>query len=132
MFTGDCLCGAVRYRIDAELPAIQVCYCGHCRKAQGGAFATNIPVPRASFELLSGADVLREYVSSPGKQRVFCGNCGSPIYSRRAGLDVLRIRAGLINEPLPRTLVHCYTASKCSWWTLEGDGPRFEAGCREP
>jgi hypothetical protein len=132
MFTGHCLCGAVRYRITSELPPIQVCYCGQCRKAQGSAFATNIPVSRAAFELLSGAAALREYTSSPGKQRVFCGCCGSPIYSCREGVDVLRVRAGLINEPLPEQLIHCQVASKCNWWTLHADGPQFPQGYQPP
>lgn len=134
MFTGGCLCGAVRYRIHAQLPPIQVCYCGMCRKAQGTPFATNVPVPAAAFELVSGAAALREYESSPGKQRVFCGTCGSPIFSRRAGLDVLRVRAGLIEQALveqtmPAELIHCHLDGKCSWWTIREPGPQFSEAC---
>ena len=132
MYTGSCLCKAVRYRIRAELPPIQACYCGMCRKAQGTPFATNIPVPAQSFELLSGAAALREYESSPGKRRVFCGTCGSPIYSMRAGLDVLRVRAGLIEEPLPGPLIHCHVASKCDWWTIREPGAQFREGYEQP
>jgi hypothetical protein len=125
MFSGSCLCGAVRYRVRSELPPIQVCYCGMCRKAQGTPFATNIPVPAEAFELLSGAAALREYQSSAGKLRVFCGTCGSPIYSRRDGLDVLRIRAGLLEQPLAAALIHCQVASKCDWWEIRDPGPQF-------
>ena len=125
MVTGSCLCGVVRYRIRSELPPIQVCYCGMCRKAQGAPFATNIPVPAAAFELLSGAAALREFQSSPGKLRVFCGTCGSPIYSRRDGLDVVRVRAGLIEEPLAGALIHCHVAAKCGWWDIHDPGPQF-------
>jgi len=130
-YSGSCLCAAVQFRIEAELPRIQVCYCRQCRKAQGTPFATNIPVPTTAFVLVSGAATLREYESSPGKKRVFCSCCGSPIYSYRAGLDVLRIRAGLINEPLPGPLIHCRVAWKCNWWHILDAGPQFQEGCDE-
>jgi hypothetical protein len=44
MYTGSCLCGGVAYEIDGELEPIQVCHCSQCRKAQGTAIVTNIPV----------------------------------------------------------------------------------------
>ena len=101
MYTGNCLCGGVCFQILDELEPIQVCHCSQCRKAQGTAFATNTPVKVTAFQLDSGAELLKSFEASPGKQRVFCSVCGSPIYSKKDALpDVLRIRAGLINEPL--------------------------------
>lgn len=128
--TGSCLCGGVRFRIDAELKPIQVCHCTQCRKAQGGPFATNIPVPVAAFELLDGARLLTAYESSPGKQRVFCGRCGSPVYSRRESLpDVVRVRAGLLDAPVSaRPAWHFHTASKCDWWPIDDDLPQYPEG----
>nr|WP_298173112.1 GFA family protein [uncultured Pseudomonas sp.] len=55
MYTGSCLCGGVQFRIDAQLEPIQLCHCSQCRKAQGGPFASNIPVNLADFHLLGGA-----------------------------------------------------------------------------
>ena len=75
MHTGGCLCGGVRFALEGELQPIQLCYCAECRKAQGGPVASNIPVDAGAFKLLSGADLLREFESSPGKQRVFCSRC---------------------------------------------------------
>lgn len=126
MPTGSCLCGGVRFRIDAALAPIQICHCSQCRKAQGGPFATNTPVAASSFQLLSGEDLLTSFESSPGKQRVFCRRCGSPIYSHKASLPgVLRIRAGLIDEPVSVSLAaHFQTGSKASWWPIEDDLPQ--------
>ncbi|TXH03607.1 MAG: GFA family protein [Nevskiaceae bacterium] len=125
--TGSCLCGGVRYRIDGPLPPIQICHCSQCRKAQGTPFATNAPVDETAFHLLSGDELLRSYESSPGKQRVFCGRCGSPVYSRNVRVPgVLRIRAGSLDEPLTATrAAHFHTASKCSWWPLDDDLPQY-------
>jgi hypothetical protein len=128
VYSGNCLCGEVRFRLHGELAPIQVCHCSQCRKAQGTPFATNIPVDEAAFQLQSGAELLTAFESSPGKQRVFCSRCGSPIFSRKESLPgVVRIRAGLINEPLiSRPSAHCYTASKANWWPINDGLPQFE------
>jgi hypothetical protein len=128
MHTGGCLCGGVRFALEGELQPIQLCYCAECRKAQGGPVASNISVNAGAFKLLSGADLLRSFESSPGKQRVFCSRCGSPVYSlRTARPDVLRIRAGLLEQPLPvQPSQHAFVADKANWWTIPDDDlPRF-------
>jgi hypothetical protein len=119
----------VRYEVDGDLPPIQVCHCGDCRKAQGSAFATNLPVPTADFRLLSGADRLKAYESSPGKERVFCADCGSPIFSRlKARPDVVRLRAGTLDEPVATEVgFHFHTASKAGWWPITDDKPQYPA-----
>jgi hypothetical protein len=127
MHSGSCLCGGIRFQIDAELPPVQLCHCAQCRKAQGSAFGANLPVDRAAFRLLCGAELLKAYESSPGKQRVFCSVCGSPIYSCRDQLPgVLRVRAGLIDGPLPAGVaLHFHVASKADWWTISDALPQF-------
>ena len=123
-YTGSCLCGGVTFRIDGELDGVQVCYCAQCRKAQGGPLATNVPVAESMFTLDDGGDLLRTYESTPGKFRVFCGRCGSPVLSRRNSVPgVVRVRAGLINEPLKKGLArHAFVGSKCGWWPIQADG----------
>ncbi len=126
-YTAHCLCEGVAFQITGKLAPIQVCHCSQCRRAQGSAFATNMPVARASFQLDRGAELLTEYESSPGKKRAFCSRCGSPVYSRRdAQPETLRVRVGLINEQLPvRPMAHFCTASKANWWPIDDDLPQF-------
>jgi len=127
VYTGSCLCGGIRFELNAELGPIDICHCQQCRKAQGTAFATNAPVAASALRIVQGAELLKAYESSPGKQRVFCARCGSPIYSQRgANPDVVRIRVGVINEPLNvRPHAHYHTASKCNWWDINDVLPRF-------
>ncbi len=127
MYTGSCLCGGVAYEIDGELEPIQVCHCSQCRKAQGTAIVTNIPVSTSVFRLTKGAEILSSYESSPGKVRVFCKVCGSPIYSKRTDLpDVLRVRAGTIDGDLrTKPVAHFYYASKANWFEVNDDLPKF-------
>jgi hypothetical protein len=129
--TGACLCGGVKFSIVGEIGPIQVCHCMQCRKAQGTALATNVPVHTDAFTLEQGSDLLTSFESTPGKLRVFCKRCGSPIYSQRNALPgVLRIRVGLINEDIDAPLqAHFYAGSKANWWPLDDDAvPRFHAG----
>ena len=127
MHTGSCLCGAVRFEIDGPLAGIELCHCSQCRRASGSAFAANLPVDAANFRLVGGEAQLRAYESSPGKERVFCGACGSPVISRlTADPSQVRVRAGLLDAPVAaRPVFHFLTDSKADWWTIEGDLPQY-------
>jgi hypothetical protein len=127
---GGCLCGAVRYRYEGplggELGLVTLCHCGQCRRLQGYAAAA-APGLSAGFSILSGADQVREYESSPGKMRAFCATCGSPLYSRRPALpDAIRLRLGSLDDP-PVSLrieAHIY-AENLPAWAGPDDAPRY-------
>jgi len=127
MHTGSCLCGGVRFEIDGPLAGIQLCHCSQCRRASGSAFAANLPVDAANFRLVGGEAQLRAYESSPGKERVFCGACGSPVISRlTADPSQVRVRAGLLDAPVAaRPVFHFHSDSKADWWRIEGDLPQY-------
>lgn len=113
MYTGRCLCGRIQFRIDSQLQTIQNCRCGQCRKAQGTPFASNSPIKSDPFRVVQSSDLLVEYESSPGKKRVFCKRCGSPIYSARESKPgILHIRVGLIDGLIAAVpIAHIYVAS---------------------
>jgi len=105
--TGGCLCEAVRFTYDGELGGAlgqaTLCVCGQCRKAQGYGSAV-VPAQVAGLTFTKGADQVREFQSSPGKHRAFCGACGSPLYSRLdARPAALRLRLGAF-DALPDTV----------------------------
>jgi ribosomal protein S18 acetylase RimI-like enzyme len=130
MLTGSCLCRAVRFEIRGELGAIVHCHCVSCRKAQGGAFATNAPVSRDAFALVAGAEHVERYESSPGQFRCFCRRCGSPVFSYRDSIpDTVRIRLGTLDtDPGARPVLHSWTGEKAPWFRITDDLPRFRAG----
>ena len=125
MITGGCLCGGVRYAIHAAVDEIQLCHCRSCRKAQGGPLASNVPVATRDFELIDGAERLRDYESSPGKHRLFCSGCGSPIISRRDDRpEAVRVRAGTLDgDPGARPVSQAYVGEAAPWWTVDEDLP---------
>jgi hypothetical protein len=118
MVLGSCLCGGIRFQVNQALAPIQICHCSQCRKAQGGPFASNIPVDRSAFDWRAGEELLQAYESSPGKWRHFCRRCGSPVFSSRSSLPgVLRLRAGLLDGPLAaRRGSEQHLESRCDWW----------------
>jgi hypothetical protein len=127
MLTGGCLCGAIRFEIDGELGPITCCHCAQCRRATGTAFATNANVARTAHRLMSGADLLTEYESSPGKLRAFCSRCGSPMYSRMTSEpDSLRVRLGTFDgDPGGRPVLHVWTGSKAPWFEITDGLPQL-------
>jgi hypothetical protein len=114
---GRCLCGDVRFEIRGDLGVFTLCHCGACRKAQGSAFVAAAPVRVEDFVLLGGDGSLTAYESSPGKERVFCSRCGSPIFSRRASkADVVRIRIGTLESPVGRRPdCHIFVGDRADW-----------------
>jgi hypothetical protein len=131
---GSCLCGGVGFAISGALAPIQVCHCAQCRQAQGGPFATNIPVEVGALTFQRGEELLQAYESSPGKVRVFCKVCGSPVLSRRDSLpNVVRVRAGLLHEPVQANIeFHAFTGSKASWWTITDGLPEYPEWAPSP
>lgn len=128
MYTGGCLCGAVRFEIDGGIRNIVYCHCSQCRKAQGSAFAANGIVDSGKFRIVRGEDKLTAYESTPGQLKYFCKICGSPIMSKRPTVPgQVRIRLGTIESPISeRPQAHIFTTSKANWETICGDLPQYE------
>jgi len=130
MYMGGCLCGGIRFEIDQEIGPIQICHCVQCRKAQGSAIVTNTPVQVENFRIVMGKNLLASFESSPGKQRCFCKNCGSPIFSETVKLPgVVRIRVGTLDGEIDtKPLAHFFVAHKANWFQITDDLPQFQEG----
>ncbi|MEM7226552.1 MAG: GFA family protein [Pseudomonadota bacterium] len=80
-WTGGCLCGALRYEVEAEPLWICHCHCDMCKKHSGAAFMTYIGFPKAAFRWTRGSPKL--YDSSGDAKRGFCATCGSSVTFHR-------------------------------------------------
>lgn len=132
MIKGSCLCGGIRYEYHGEIPEISMCHCSHCRKAQGSAFVAVSPIESSLFVFLSGTELLKEFRMTPHKARVFCSNCGSPLYSARDDLPgIKRLRLGTVETPFTcRNAYHAFTGSKASWYEITDALPQYPAAKR--
>ena len=83
--TGGCLCGAVRYESEGDPVFSLQCHCRDCQRSSGTAYIAAMRVPAAGFRITQGAP--KRYVgkADSGNEiiRAFCGDCGSPLFSRR-------------------------------------------------
>jgi hypothetical protein len=87
-------------------------------------------VQKSEFHLQSGHALLKEYESSLGKYRVFCSQCGSPVYSRTTTLSHVQcLRMGLLDTPLEvRPVAPIYASSHAGWEAILDALPQYEAG----
>ncbi len=127
MIKGSCLCGGITYEYDGEITELAVCHCNMCKRAQGTALVTNAPIDSEKFKVLTGEHLMKDYFSNEHKKRVFCSNCGSPIYSQRVHMpEVIRLRVGTVTEgKIPDIDYEIYCESKADWLTLEGDRTQY-------
>ena len=128
MYTGGCLCGAIRFTIMGEIHSIVYCHCSQCRKVQGSAFATNGIVDVSLFKIESGEHELTGYQASSEQIKYFCKHCGSPIMSKNSSVpDQVRIRLGTIESDISeRPAAHIFVTSKADWEDIAGELPQYE------
>ncbi len=118
--TGRCECGAVRFAVHGPLRDVVNCHCGQCRRFNGhvGAYA-NAARADLRFEAERG---LGWYKSSSFAERGFCGECGSSLFWRRIGGDIISIAAGCLDPPTGlRTVSHIFVAHRGDYYEI-GDG----------
>lgn len=132
MLTGSCLCGRVRYEVNAELNAIVHCHCHTCRKTHGAAFSSVASAPRTAFRWTAGEDQLRAFESSPGKHRRFCATCGSHILAERTDSDNVLLRLGCLDTeaPPPERQWHIWRSDAAAWFDLHGHFPELPEGLK--
>lgn len=128
VYTGSCLCGAVRLEVAGGIDSIIHCHCSRCRKASGTAYATNGLVRADGLRILQGAEQFRSYASAPGRLRHFCGVCGSPVYSSNAAdPERYRLRLGVLDSPISeRPISHNFVSSSADWDDLDAALPRYD------
>lgn len=130
MSKGGCYCGAVRYELDGPPLLFANCHCPDCRKFSGSAFAAVLVVAADGFRIVSGAENLVPFASSPGKHRSFCRTCGCHLFSRaehRPGM--VFIRAGSLgDDPGVKPQCHIWTGMKAPWHDICDGLPQHAEG----
>lgn len=115
--TGQCLCGAVTFRIAGKFESFFLCHCARCRKDSGSAHAANLFSSTAKIVWLSGEENIREFRLT-GSQHVkcFCTTCGSALPVSQANGGVLVVPAGSLDSPITiRPHAHICFSSRANW-----------------
>lgn len=130
-YEGGCLCGVVRFEIDAFEPEIAHCHCSMCRKFHGAAYATFAGVRRAHFRWISGEEALKAYTAPNGTTRTFCDRCGSSLLfsSPRASEDIVEVALGAVDgDPPVAPNAHIFVDSGARWARPRDGLPRYRRG----
>jgi hypothetical protein len=124
-WTGGCLCGAIRYRAEADPLRTVICHCTICRRVSGAPMMCFVHFPAEAFRWLSGAP--KRYRSSADAERGFCPLCGSTLTMHESILgDRVQVALGSLDTPEPaRPDDHVWTRQQLPWLRIEDDLPRF-------
>ena len=123
---GSCLCGAVRFEVNGELPGPDACHCSKCRKWSGHV-AAGTDVPRSALTI-EGEDQITWYKSSDKVRRGFCSTCGSSLFFDPLDRDKhnwIGVAMGAFDGPTHTKLqVHIFVADKGDYYEITDDLPQ--------
>jgi hypothetical protein len=124
--SGECLCGAVRYRIVAEAPkAMFLCHCARCRKETGTLHGANVFFRGGELTFERGEDNLSRFaLEGTRKKRWFCKTCASPM-PRQDPDGMIVLPAGSLDDGSMLTPdAHIFHDSRAEWADRAADAPR--------
>jgi hypothetical protein len=127
--TGGCLCGGVRFRVDAPLVVATYCHCTRCQRRTGTAASAQARIQPGSLTVTRGEELIRAYAPPDGFPKLFCGACGSALWSRSPDdPDIISIRLGAFDgDPGIRPSLRQFVAYAAAWEDIPDDGlPRYD------
>ncbi|HEY0104717.1 MAG TPA: GFA family protein [Rhizomicrobium sp.] len=101
MFTGGCLCGALRYEAQGAPPFAGYCFCTDCRKASGSGFIPFMGFAATAISF-TGQAVQHRLKHADGREAVrnFCAACGGLVFGGVVGQDAMHtVYAGTLDDP---------------------------------
>ncbi len=116
---GGCHCGALRYRLQADLGDVAHCHCSICRRVSGGTLVTWVTLPLAGFQWLAGSP--QRYMAPPSCSRYFCGNCGAHVALVTAhSPETIDVTVATLDHPeRVRANRHIWVGSRLPWLQVD-------------
>jgi hypothetical protein len=122
---GRCMCGDIRFEILGDPYLVEFCHCTSCRKSVGAPVMAWVGISRAYFRFVHGTP--KSYLSSPGVERGFCGNCGTSIsITSTAYPDEVYVSDAAIDDAssFPPE-VHIWRSQSLPWLEINESLPRY-------
>ena len=131
LYTGGCLCGAVRYEARGDPLMTGHCYCADCRKASGSGFIPFMGFASSAVRF-SGESLKFSSKAANGNDAVrnSCQVCGSLVFGGIVGKDTMHtIYAGSLDDPsLFRPTVAVFTSGHPDWALIPAGLKTFDRG----
>jgi hypothetical protein len=129
IWTGGCLCGALRYEAKGPPAFMGHCYCNECRKASGSGFIPFASFPSTAFEMTGETRVHSHPLpDSRVADRNFCPRCGGLVFGGIVGKDkVHTVYAGsLDNASLFKPQIAIFMSERAPWAAVPPGLKEFE------
>ncbi len=118
---GSCLCGEVKFAVNATPQGISCCHCSQCRKQSGHVWAS---------AFVEDGDLVVEgsprwYQSSEKARRGFCPTCGSFLFWKHDDDSHTSFALGTLDGPTGLVLEkHIFTADKGDYYDIADGVPQ--------
>ncbi len=123
MHKGSCLCGAVTFEVEGDLPGPDACHCRQCAKSSGHIFVST-DVPKAAVTV-HGEENLTWFQSSEKVRRGFCRTCGASLFWDPVFRDWIGVAMGAFDGPTDTKLhIHVHVDSKGDYYDITDDLPQ--------
>ena len=120
---GGCLCGAVRYRLNAPPLAVYNCHCRDCQRLSGATNDMSMPIRRETFEHLEGDVVYFDKRADSGRTvRMFrCITCATRLWNEPlASPALLVVKPGTLdNMSWAKPIGNIWTQSRAPWVVID-------------
>jgi hypothetical protein len=130
--TGACLCGGVRFEITKPLGRAGYCHCTRCQRRSGTAASPAASLEPGAVRFIEGEELVKAWQPDDGFAKLFCGECGSALFSRPPGeTDPAGVRLGVLDgDPGVRPDYHQYVDFAAPWEPIPDDGLQRYPGRR--
>ena len=121
LYSGGCLCGAVRYEVRGAIGELHACHCGQCRKMSGHTWASAyVPEPQITI-----TGPVSWFAASPAAKRGICPTCGSFLFWKAHDEDTMSFALGALDGPTGLHIEkHIFTADKGDYYDIADDLPQ--------
>ncbi|HET7086939.1 MAG TPA: GFA family protein [Rhizomicrobium sp.] len=100
-YTGSCLCGAVRWRLDQRPLAVNACHCMDCKKTTGSTNVVMLIARNEAFSSTGETQIYRKKADSGREMDIHrCAKCGTRMFHHNlASQALVFITAGTLDDP---------------------------------
>ena len=132
-YSGQCLCGEIKYSANAEPAFMGNCHCKDCQRTSGSAYIPGMIFPEQEVTISGEVKYFHSEADSGNKHsRGFCPNCGSQLFGKFSNIPgMLGIKAGTLNETsnyVPKLDFHVTSATH--WNLMNPDIPKKEGAAQ--
>jgi hypothetical protein len=128
VYSGGCLCGAVRYQLSGPVSNLCFCHCATCRRATGAPMVPWGTFAREAVRVTHGR--LSEYRSSAQVWRGFCARCGTSLtYRHEARAGEIDVTLATLDDPTwlaPQ--MHVWVKDRLPWLAIGDRLPQHAEG----